>query len=205
MAFTPDGKYLWVTNETDGTITIVDVAKNQAVETFKCPGIIKRIRFTDDGKLALITSWTEEGELIVLDVDGRKEVKRIIVGDRAIGVEISPDGKYAFVGCEDAIEAVVAACRHADVVVVATVNAATDPSQRRLVARLSAMERTPHVLALRSPVDAAHLTAARSVICSYGRRAVQTDAALAVLFGEAEAPGRLPLRLTQRAATAAAS
>lgn len=105
MAFTPDGKHLWVTNETDETITIVNVAANRATETFKCPGIIKRIRFTDDGKLALITSWTEEGELIFLDVEKREEIKRIKVGDRAIGVEISPDGKYAFVGCEDAVDA----------------------------------------------------------------------------------------------------
>ena len=105
MAFTPDGKQLWVTNETDETITIVNVAENRVVETFSCPGIIKRIRFTDDGTIALITSWTEEGELIVLDVDSRKEIKRIRVGDRAIGVEISPDGNFAFVGCEDAMVA----------------------------------------------------------------------------------------------------
>lgn len=106
---------------------------------------------------------------------------------------------------EAAVEAVAAACSQADIVVVATVNAATDPAQRQLVARLSAVGRAPHVLALRSPVDAAHLTAARSVICSFGRRGVQTEAAVAVLFGEAEAPGRLPLRLTEPATPAAAS
>lgn len=96
------------------------------------------------------------------------------------------------------VDAITAACQGADVVVVATVNAVTDPSQRRLVARLDAMGRSPHVLALRSPVDAVHLTGARSIICSYGRRAVQTDAAVTVLFGEADARGRLPLRLSER-------
>jgi hypothetical protein len=77
------------------------------VETFKCPGIIKRIRFTDNDKIALITSWTKEGELIVFDVPKRKEIKRIRVGDHAIGIEISPDNKYAFVGCEDSQDAKV--------------------------------------------------------------------------------------------------
>lgn len=107
MAFTADGKYLWVTNETDETIAIIDMAVNRVVETFKCPGIIKRIRFANDDKIALITSWTEEGEVIVFDVPNRKEIKRIRVGDRAIGVEISPNKKYAFVGCEDSQEAKV--------------------------------------------------------------------------------------------------
>jgi YVTN family beta-propeller protein len=101
MAFSSDGKYIWVTNETDETIAVVDLAVNRVVETFKCAGIIKRIRFTDNDKIALITSWTKEGELIVFDVLNRREIKRIRVGDHAIGIEISPDRKYAFIGCED--------------------------------------------------------------------------------------------------------
>ncbi|HEY9364681.1 MAG TPA: hypothetical protein VIQ00_15575, partial [Chitinophagaceae bacterium] len=104
MAFTSDGKYLWVTNESDETIAIIDLAVNKVVETFKCAGIIKRIRFTDNDKIALITSWTKEGELIVFDVPNRKEIKRIRVGDHAIGIEISPDNNYAFIGCEDSLE-----------------------------------------------------------------------------------------------------
>jgi YVTN family beta-propeller protein len=104
MSFTSDGKYLWVTNENDETIAIIDLAVNKVVETFKCAGIIKRIRFTDNDKIALITSWTKEGELIVFDVPNRKEIKRIKVGDHAIGIEISPDNNYAFIGCEDSLE-----------------------------------------------------------------------------------------------------
>ena len=86
-------------------------------------------------------------------------------------------------------------CRGADAVVLATVNADTDPAQRSLFERLVAMGLRPHVLALRSPADAVHFGGARSVTCSYGRRAVQTEAAAAVLFGEAEAQGSLPLDL----------
>ena len=36
-----------------------------------------------------------------MDVKSRKEIKRIKVGDYALGVELSPDEKYAFIGCED--------------------------------------------------------------------------------------------------------
>jgi YVTN family beta-propeller protein len=64
-----------------------------------------RITFTKDGKLALVSGWVKEGTLTVIDVATRKEIKRIRVGDFAIGVELSDDGKYAFVGCEDSMQA----------------------------------------------------------------------------------------------------
>ena len=107
MAFTPDGKHLWAANQTGGTITIIDLNTNKPIETFPCPGMPVRIRFTRDGKLALVSGWTKSGELIVIDVATRRELKRIRVGDFAIGVELSPDGSRAFVGCEDSMEAQV--------------------------------------------------------------------------------------------------
>lgn len=100
MAFAPDGKRLWAANQTGGSITIIDLATCKPIETFDCPGMPVRIRFTEDGRLALVPSWTEEGQLIVIDRVTHKEIKRLRVGSYAIGVEISPDGKRAFVGCE---------------------------------------------------------------------------------------------------------
>lgn len=100
MAFTRDGKRLWAANQPGESITIIDLATHEPIETFDCPGMPVRIHFTDDGRLALIPSWTEEGQLIVIDAVTHKEIKRIKVGGHAIGVEISPDGKRAFVGCE---------------------------------------------------------------------------------------------------------
>lgn len=102
MTFSPDENQLWVTNETDETISIIDLTSNLVIETFSCPGIIKRIAFTPDKKLVLVSSWTKKGEVIVLDPITKKEIKRIAVGDNAIGLAFSPDGNYAFVGCEDA-------------------------------------------------------------------------------------------------------
>ena len=104
MAYTPDGKYIWALNQTGGSITIIDAVTFDPVETFACPGMPVRIHFTDDGKLALIAGWVKDGTLTIVDVESKKEVKRIPVGDFAIGVELSPDGRYVFVGCEDALE-----------------------------------------------------------------------------------------------------
>ena len=100
MAFTLDGKRLWAANQPGESITIIDLATHEPIETFACSGMPVRIHFTGDGHLALVPSWTEEGQLIVIDAATHKEIKRIKVGGYAIGVEISPDGKRAFVGCE---------------------------------------------------------------------------------------------------------
>lgn len=104
MAFTPDGKFLWALNQTGGSILIIDWDRREAMDQFECKGMPVRIKFTDDGKKALVANWTEEGTLTIIDVKSRKEIKRIPVGDYAIGVEIFQDGKYAFVGCEDSVD-----------------------------------------------------------------------------------------------------
>ena len=100
MAFTLDGRHLWAANQPGESITVIDLATHKPIETFACAGMPVRIHFTDDGRLALVPSWTEDGQLIVIDTATHKEIKRIKVGGFAIGVEISPDGKRAFVGCE---------------------------------------------------------------------------------------------------------
>jgi YVTN family beta-propeller protein len=104
MAFTPDHKFLWALNQSGGSITIIDMESFQPVETFECVGMPVRIKFTKDGKRALIPGWVKDGTLTVIDVKSRKEIKRIKVGDYAIGIELSPDERYAFVGCEDSLE-----------------------------------------------------------------------------------------------------
>jgi YVTN family beta-propeller protein len=80
----------------------IDLATHQPIETSDCPGMPVRIRFTDDGKLALVPNWQKEGQLIIIDTATHQEIKRIKVGGFAIGVEITPDGRRAFVGCEHA-------------------------------------------------------------------------------------------------------
>lgn len=100
LAFHPAGTELWVANQSAGSITIVDLKDHSVVKTFACPGMPVRIRFTPDGKYALVASWTEAGELVVIDAATQAEVTRLPVGSQAIGLELSPDGTRAFVGCE---------------------------------------------------------------------------------------------------------
>ncbi len=104
MAFTPDRKFLWALNREEGNITVIDMQKLEVVKTLDCKGMPVRIRFTSDGKRALISGWTKEGTLTVIDAVSFREIKRINVGSYAMGVELSADERYAFVGCEDQLE-----------------------------------------------------------------------------------------------------
>ncbi len=97
LAFTPDGRFLWAANQNAGNVTIIDTSNHTASGTLPCPGVPLRIRFTSNGLLALVTSWEEKGEIVLIDAVSLREVKRLPLGNQPIGVEISQDERRAFV------------------------------------------------------------------------------------------------------------
>ena len=80
-------------------------------------------------------------------------------------------------------------------VVIATEDAAADPRQAELVRTLQAAGLDPVVIILRSPLDLNVLRDAAHVICTYGVRQPQAEAAARLLFAEIEARGTLPVSL----------
>jgi YVTN family beta-propeller protein len=54
--------------------------------------------FTPDGKRALVSSL-RSGDLLVIDVASRKELKRINIGHGGAGILVDDDGSRAFIGC----------------------------------------------------------------------------------------------------------
>ena len=96
---TPDGKQLWAANAQDGTVSIIDIASKKVSDTLQAnvQGA-NRLKFTPDGKLAMISSLSGSG-LAVLSTATHKEVKRIDVGHGAAGIQMQPDGSRAFVAC----------------------------------------------------------------------------------------------------------
>src|SRR5919109_3216722 len=93
----PDGREYWAANSGDGTISIVDTATKKVVQTVDIhPKRSNRLKFTLDGKLVLVSDLAGN-ELIVLDAESRKEIKRLNVGRQPEGVLISPDGAHAYV------------------------------------------------------------------------------------------------------------
>jgi len=104
----PDCKEVWAANSHEGTVSVINVAKKIVVETLKMPTrSANRLKFTLDGKLVFISDLGS-GDLVVVDVATRKEVKRIQVGGGSAGILMHPDGSraYAAVGSLNGVEVI---------------------------------------------------------------------------------------------------
>ena len=93
----PDGNEAWVANAGDGTISVIDMAGKKVMATLAAnvPGA-NRLKFTPDGKLALVTAGSA---LVVLDSATRQVVKRLSAVHGSGGIQIQPDGARAYVAC----------------------------------------------------------------------------------------------------------
>jgi DNA-binding beta-propeller fold protein YncE len=94
---TPDGKELWAANSRDGSIAVVNVAEKRVVHTFRVgTKRSNRLKFTPDGRLALITDL-EAGELVVYERATLRQVKRIPLGRQPAGILMEPGAARAYV------------------------------------------------------------------------------------------------------------
>ena len=93
----PDGKEAWVANAWDGTVSVIDLAAKNVVETLAAnvPGA-NRLKFTPDGRQVLVTAGSA---LMILDASTRKEVKRLAQVHGSGGIQMQPDGARAYVAC----------------------------------------------------------------------------------------------------------
>jgi len=95
----PDGKEIWVANAQDGTVSIIEVAKKHVTQTLAVEAAhANRLKFTLDGKLALISTLGGP-DLIIVDTATHNVIKRLPVGRGAAGILMQPDGLRAFVAC----------------------------------------------------------------------------------------------------------
>ncbi len=97
--FDVTGMQLWAANAQDGTISILDLAQKKVTQTLDANvKTANRLKFTPDGKLALV-SVLNGPDLSIFDVATRTLKKKIPIGKGAAGIEIQPDGSRAFVAC----------------------------------------------------------------------------------------------------------
>ena len=90
---------IWVANAVEGTVSVVYWVSGTVVKTIETDVVsANRLRFTPDGKLALI-SRQKSGDVAVLEVPSGRVLRQIAVGTGAAGVLVTPDGKRAFVSC----------------------------------------------------------------------------------------------------------
>jgi YVTN family beta-propeller protein len=93
----PDGKEVWTAHSRDGGVSIIDIAGKKVVQTLNLQTKrSNRLKFTPDGKLVLISDL-EAGELLILDAQTHKEIKRLKLGANVEGILVEPDGLRAYV------------------------------------------------------------------------------------------------------------
>jgi YVTN family beta-propeller protein len=93
----PDEKEIWAANAGDQTVSIVDIASKSVSQTFPVNSKrSNRLKFTPDGKRVLISDITT-GDLVIVDVPTRKEIKRIKIGSSIAGILVSTDGSKAYI------------------------------------------------------------------------------------------------------------
>jgi DNA-binding beta-propeller fold protein YncE len=94
---TPDLKQAWTVSPADGKVYIIDVNEKKVTATIDAGAQrANRLKFTPDGKLALISAGPE---LVVVDVATKKVIHRIAIGHGSGGILVQPDGARAFVAC----------------------------------------------------------------------------------------------------------
>ncbi len=93
------GMELWAANAQDGTISILDLAQKKVTQTLDAHvDSANRLKFTPDGKLALV-SVLNGADLSIFDVATKTLKKKISIGHGAAGIEMNPDGNKAYVAC----------------------------------------------------------------------------------------------------------
>ena len=93
----PDGNEIWAAHSRDGGVSVVDIAARKVTASFDAgTKRSNRLKFTPDGKRVLISDL-DAGDLVVLDVTARKEIKRMKLGHSPEGILITPDGSRAYV------------------------------------------------------------------------------------------------------------
>ncbi len=99
FAVSPDEREAWVGNA-DGTISVLDLAAGKVTGRFDAGTTgANRLRWTPDGARVLITTHTGK-DLVVMDAHTRAVIKRVPIEERgASAIQLSPDGRRAFVAC----------------------------------------------------------------------------------------------------------
>ena len=93
----PDDKEVWAANAGDGTVSIIETATSKVIRTVDVrTKHSNRLKFTPDGKLALISD-PATGELVIVNTATRTISKMLEVGQGPGGILIVPDGSRAYV------------------------------------------------------------------------------------------------------------
>ena len=96
--FSPDGKRVYVSNESDATLDVFDAGSGRLAAKVKLSGHPNNIAATRDGGRVVVGIAEEPGALDVIDTKTLKVAKSIPVNGRLHNVYVTPDNKYVVTG-----------------------------------------------------------------------------------------------------------
>jgi YVTN family beta-propeller protein len=96
LAFSPDGREVWVACEASGSVIVVDAARRAKSAEVPVGGQATSLVFSPDGRKVYVTVRLNDS-VTVVDVATHKVVQSIPVADEPHGIAIDPAGKTLFV------------------------------------------------------------------------------------------------------------
>ncbi|WP_036258198.1 YncE family protein [Methylocapsa aurea] len=125
VAVTPDGRYVYV----DGgdVISVIDAAKNSAIETIRARGARKALAVSPDGRFLYFTDLNAGTVTVVATATNTPVGAPISVGASPRAIAVSPDGKHLYVAGGDSYPGSVAVVDLAAAKVIASIAADDTP------------------------------------------------------------------------------
>src|SRR3970040_1301623 len=96
VVLTPDGRFAYVTNGGEDTVSAVDIEARKVVATIAVGAYPHGIRVSPSGQEAYVANL-KGGSVSVIDIRSQKEVAQIPVGKGPAQTGFAPDGRLAFV------------------------------------------------------------------------------------------------------------
>lgn len=177
VVVSPDGRFAYVTNGGDDTVSVIDTLAQRAVATIPVGNYPHGLRISPDGKQAYVANL-KGGTVSVIDTASRKELARVPVGKGPAQVGFTPDGRLAFVTLseENAVAVIDPATRKVmRRVIVGSVPIqlyATPDSRTLLVANQGTRKKPGNAV---SVIDLRSFTIAKTVVTGAGAHGVVID------------------------------
>src|SRR6202171_3514987 len=97
-ASAPDGMHLYVSNEGESTLDVVDTKSLKVTKTIPLSGHPNNIAISKDGRRVYVSIARRPGAVDVIDTASLEKVKSIPVNGAVHNTYVTPDGKYVVSG-----------------------------------------------------------------------------------------------------------
>src|SRR5262249_9153490 len=94
----PDGSHIYVSNEADSTLDVIDARTLRVTNKVPLSGHPNNIGISKDGKRVYISIREAQGAVDVVDTAALKRVKSIPIKGAVHNTYVTPDGKYVVAG-----------------------------------------------------------------------------------------------------------